>query len=147
VTWRDLRPFRSAAWLAVLLVLGWSWRIAFGATTETLEWVIAVTSVLSLALAAWAWRDSWHDYRYILRYPDANGRVDVADEEVGQDTIRVTASLMSTVAAGIMLRLPTDGETAALLMKHVWLFYMWMLTINVGRERLSRLALRRKARR
>lgn len=147
MTWRDIRPFRSAALFVVLLTFGWALRIAVGATTDMLEWVIAITSVLSLALAAWAWMDSWRDYRYILRYPDANGRVEVADEEVGQDTIRVAASFMSMVAAGIMLSLPTDEEAPALLMKHVWLFYMWMLTINVGRERLSRLALRRKARR
>lgn len=147
MTWRALRPFRSVAWLVALLVMGWSVRVTMGATTETLEWVIAVTSALSLALSGWAWWDSWHDYRYILRYQDGNGRVEVADEEVGQDTMRVTASLMSVGAAVVMLRLPADTHAAALLMKHVWLLYMWMLTINVARERLSRLALRRKARR
>ena len=139
--WLYLRPFRTVVWVVVTMAVGYSARLLFGLGTTSMEVILVGTNAISVLLAARAAYDSYGDYLYQLA-SDGNGKIEVADEEVGQDAIRVAASGTLFLAAILLLQQYPHPDYPALVSRHGMLFASWFLLAAIVRERFSRRVLR-----
>jgi hypothetical protein len=143
--WLYLRPFRTVAWAVSTMVIGFAAKHAFHLGTTALEVVITVSNLVGITLATWAMLDSYGDYRYQIA-TNGNGKTEVADEEVGQDAVRITAALTLFVVGVMLLRESPNPSYEALVAKHGVMFASWYLLAAIVRERISRRELIRRAR-
>jgi len=112
-------------------------------TVTLLEWVVAGTGLLTLALSLWALWDSGTEWR-VLRAARLNGlRWATVRAHVARDVTRVVASLVLAVAGVWLLRLPSDVDGAALVAKHALMFLGWLMSGAVLVDRAMRRAMRR----
>ena len=145
-TWLYLRPFRTVLWALAAMALGFGGKHALGLGTTALEVTVLVSNLCSLLLGGWATVNSYGDYRYQLA-ADGNGKTEVADEEVGQDAMRVAAAATLLVVAIMLLHAAPNFDYEALVAKHGMLFASWYLLAAIARERISRYVLVRARKR
>lgn len=111
-------------------------------TISALEWAVAATGCITLAGATWALLDSVAECRALSRRGVNGAFKAVAHAHVARDVVRIVAASISAVGGVWLLVLPDDLSPSALIAKHAWMFYGWLMCVNIAADRRMRVVLR-----
>jgi hypothetical protein len=107
-------------------------------TVTALEYLLAITGLITLALACWALGDSCRERRVLVR-ADVNGlKWATVAGHVSRDLARVVAAFVLAVAGIWLLALPNDQDVPTMVSKSALLALGWLLSFSVFADRIMR---------